>query len=226
MSAWDRLLTPADRQAFAASVFGARRGFGHRPALLVVDTTYDFVGTPEVSLEESTRDYPYSCGPAGWRAVAAMRPLLAAARASGVPVVYTRGESSAGPHWRLQPGRAHSPPGLPPGAAFVAEVAPRDGDIVITKSRPSAFFGTTIVSTLIDLRVGSLLVCGGSTSGCVRATVVDAFSYNYDVSVVEDATFDRWETSHAMALFDLQSRYADVVTLREACEHLDSLPSG
>ncbi len=83
-------------------------------------------------------------------------------------------------------------------------IAPQRGDVVIAKAKPSAFFGTPLLSYLIAWQVDTLLVAGG-TSGCVRATVVDAFSYNFLVSVVAEACFDRGQASHAINLFDMQA---------------------
>ncbi len=91
-----------------------------------------------------------------------------------------------------------------------AEVAPRPGEPVIRKAAPSAFFGTPLIALLRQLDVDSVIVVGESTSGCVRATVVDACSYRFDVTVVEECVFDRTESSHAINLFDMAQKYADV----------------
>lgn len=91
---------------------------------------------------------------------------------------------------------------------------------MVCKAKPSAFFGTPLLSVLIDLGVDSLVVCGGTTSGCVRATVVDAFSYNLAVAVAAEATFDRIEASHWMSLYDLNLKYAEVVSVGAAADHL------
>ena len=101
------------------------------------------------------------------------------------------------------------------------EVAPREDDFVVEKEKPSAFFGTPLLAYLIDLQVDTLVICGSTTSGCVRASVVDAFSYNYRVAVVEEAVFDRVEASHWISLFDMGQKYANVVELAEACTYLD-----
>jgi maleamate amidohydrolase len=105
----------------------------------------------------------------------------------------------------------------------VREIAPRDGDIVIRKDKPSVFFGTPLMSYLHELQVDTLLVAGTTTSGCVRATVVDAFSYNFKVVVVEECVFDRGQASHKVNLFDMQAKYADVVPLEAALGYLDEL---
>ena len=98
--------------------------------------------------------------------------------------------------------------------------------MVIRKDKPSVFFGTPLMSYLHELQVDTLLVTGTTTSGCVRATVVDAFSYNFKVVVVEECVFDRGQASHQVNLFDMQAKYADVVSLEDALRYLDKLPHG
>jgi nicotinamidase-related amidase len=105
----------------------------------------------------------------------------------------------------------------------VAEIAPSERDLVIEKRKPSAFFGTTLASHLVSLKVDTLIICGTSTSGCVRATVTDAFSYDYRVAIAEEATFDRGQASHAMALFDLDMKYANVTPVDEIVTYLEGL---
>jgi nicotinamidase-related amidase len=110
------------------------------------------------------------------------------------------------------------------GYEFVAEVAPREGDVLIPKKHPSAFFATPLVSHLIDFGVDTLVVTGCTTSGCVRCSVVDAFSYNFRVLVPSDCVYDRSATSHAVNLFDMASKYADVATAAEVMEKLRGIP--
>ena len=94
----------------------------------------------------------------------------------------------------------------------VSELAPGPDEVVIRKIKPSAFFGTPLASYLNELKIDSLVITGCTTSGCVRATVVDAFSLNYRVVIPSDGVFDRFELSHQVSLFDLSLKYADVVT--------------
>jgi nicotinamidase-related amidase len=112
------------------------------------------------------------------------------------------------------------------GNTIAPPIAPHAEDIVIRKSKPSVFFGTLLASYLVDLQADSILACGGTTSGCVRATVVDGFSYNYRMAVVEECTFDRGQASHAINLFDLRQKYADVITLEEAIGYLSTIRTG
>ena len=115
---------------------------------------------------------------------------------------------------------------MPRADDIVDEIAPRPEDVVIQKTKPSAFFGTPLLSFLIDLKVDSLIVCGGTTSGCVRAAVIDAFSQNLRCAVVAEGCFDRLESSHAMNLVDMQAKYADVVTAEEVLSFVATLPDG
>src|SRR5690606_9701181 len=104
------------------------------------------------------------------------------------------------------------------GYEFVREAAPREGDILIPKYQPSAFAGTTLLSHLIRLKIDSLVFAGCTTSGCVRASVVDAASLNYRCLVPEDAVYDRSFATHAVNLFDMASKYADVMPVAQALE--------
>jgi nicotinamidase-related amidase len=107
----------------------------------------------------------------------------------------------------------------------VAGIAPREGDILVPKRHPSAFFGTALTSYLIDLAADTLVVTGCTTSGCVRSSVVDAFAYNFRVAVPEDAVYDRSHVSHAVNLFDMSEKYADVMPAAELAEKLAALPA-
>ena len=109
---------------------------------------------------------------------------------------------------------------------IVDAIAPHPLDFVIAQTKPSVFFGTPFLAMLLDLKVDSLIVCGGTTSGCVRATAVDAFSHNLRCAVVAEACFDRLQASHAMSLVDLHAKYADVVGCDEALGFIGSLEPG
>ncbi len=215
MPAWDAYLTPRDREVFS------REGFGARPAILVVDMTYAFVGDRPEPLLDSIRQWPQSSGEDGWRAARSIRALLEAARGAGAPVFYTTPTETRAPRrWREKNARRAESDARADRNVIVPEIAPHPDDVVIRKERPSAFFGTPLLTHLVERGVDSVIVAGGTTSGCVRATVVDAFSYGLRVAVVEECVFDRGEASHAMSLFDMQQKYADVVTLRAAIASL------
>lgn len=109
------------------------------------------------------------------------------------------------------------------GYEFVPDVAPLPHDVLLPKKHPSAFFGTPLVSYLIDAGADSLVVTGCTTSGCVRGSVVDGFAYNFRIAVPEDAVYDRSQTSHAVNLFDMASKYADVMPTADVIEALKAI---
>jgi nicotinamidase-related amidase len=111
------------------------------------------------------------------------------------------------------------------GYRFPAAVAPRPGDVLLPKKHPSAFFGTPLASYLINLGVDTLVVTGCTTSGCVRGSVVDAFAYNFRALVPWDAVYDRSRVSHAVNLFDMSEKYADVMSVSDVLERLEQLPA-
>ena len=229
---WTRFLTERDKQVFAAGGFGARQGYGKRPALVVVDVNYSFCGERPEPILESIKRWRASCGAEAWDGIAAIRKLIDAAHARGLPVIYTTGMRredrwDAG-SWAWKNPRVTEKPRTETGAdgyTIVREIAPQPSDIVILKHKPSAFFGTPLSSFLVHLGVDSLLLTGTTTSGCVRATAVDAFSNNYRVAVIEEGCFDRSQASHAMSLCDLHEKYADVVSLEDALRFMSTLPS-
>lgn len=225
MGDWRASIPQQDWQAYEAAGFARPTGLGERPAVLVIDVQYRTVGDEPLPLLESiARWYRTSCGEAGWAAVAGIERLLAAARAQGVPVIYPY----VAPKAKIDGGRTGEKiPSLlevpDRGYEFVAETAPHPGDLLIPKRHPSAFFGTALTSYLIDMRVDSLIVTGCTTSGCVRASAMDAFAYNFRVAVVEDCVYDRSELAHAVNLFDIQAKYGDVIPLGAALAYLDGL---
>ncbi len=229
MTAWDDILPEVDRRVYEAGGYGRRMGFGPHPAVLVVDVNYDFIGDRPAPILESIRRWRYSCGEAGWTALRAIQRLLAAARAKAVPIVYTTVEHRADGFdygrdrdKNFRTGESTSVEGQR-GPQIPVEIAPEPADLVISKKKASAFFGTPLASYLIDLGVDTLLVAGVSTSGCVRATVTDGHAYNFRVCVVEEGTFDRGLLTHKINLFDMHMKYADVVTLGETEAYLASL---
>ena len=225
MKPWDKVISEEEQRAYRAAGFGHPSGVGERPALLIIDVQYRTVGTQPKPFWESLKEFPTSCGEVGWQAVRNIVPLLAEFRRRGWPVLYPHvaPKNKATDSGRL----AAKVPAImdiaQKGYEFVAEVAPREGDVLLPKKHPSAFFATPLVSHLIDLGVDTLVVTGCTTSGCVRCSVVDAFSYNFRVVVPYDCVYDRSATSHAVNLFDMASKYADVATSAEILERLRGL---
>lgn len=208
---WTGIVSDDEVRRYEAAGFGREGGLGKRPALLIIDVQYRTIGTRELPFWDSIGEFKTSCGEAGWQAVRHIAPLLARFRALGLPVLYPH----VAPKQSFDQGRlAAKVPDLmtvdASGYDFVAEVAPRDGDILLPKKHPSAFFGTPLASYLIDLGCDGVVVTGCTTSGCVRSSVVDAFAYNFHVTVPEECVYDRSATAHAVNLFDMAYKYADV----------------
>ena len=231
---WNKFLSERDKQVFAAAGYAARQGFGQRPAILVVDVNYAFCGDRPEPILESIKRWRNSCGAEAWEGVKAIKRLLAAARAKGLPVIYSTGvrrdDDWDRGSWNWKNSRAAERPRTQAsgqdGNTIVPDIAPQLQDIVIEKLKPSAFFGSPLLSFLVLLGADSLIVAGTTTSGCVRATVVDAFSNNYRVAIVEEGCFDRSQASHALSLCDMNAKYADVVRLEETLAYIESLPKG
>jgi nicotinamidase-related amidase len=233
MPIWDQFLTDRDKRVFVDSGYGRRAGFGQRPVVLVVDVNYNFVGDRPEPIEESVKRWRNSCGAEGWQAAEHIRTLVDTAREQGVPVIYSTGAPSRPDGFdrgRWSDKNSRNAEDLTvhqaDGNTIIAPIAPMPQDIVIEKGKPSVFFGTLLSSYLVDLQADSIIACGTTTSGCVRATVIDGFSLNFRMSVVEECTFDRGEASHAINLFDMHQKYADVVLLAETLEFLRQLPRG
>jgi len=231
---WDAYLTDRDKELLKMSGYGARQGFGRRPALMVIDVSYAFCGDRPEPIFESVKRFRNSCGEEAWQAIGVIRRLQDAARAKGLPIVHTnwsvRPDGWDIGSWAWKNSRTEERPVVRSSNLdaneFVREIAPQPTDIVVMKIKASGFHGTPMNSLLRLLNVDSLVVAGTTTSGCVRATVLDAFAENYRVSVVEDACFDRTQASHAINLFDMEQKYADVVSSGEAITHIESLPAG
>lgn len=222
---WDGIITAADMAIYAKAGFGRKGGLGQRPGIVIIDVQYRTVGLePLPILEAMEKYYPTACGDAGWKAVDHIARLLAAARPLGIPVFYPHVSPKAGYDAGRLGAKVPTIMGVDEkGYEFVPACAPQPGDVLIPKKHPSAFFGTPMASYLIDKRVDTLLVCGCTTSGCVRATVADAFAYNFHVAVVEECVYDRGAVSHAVNLFDIHSKYADVISLDESLAYLTGL---
>ena len=161
-----------------------------------------------------------------------IKRLVDAARAKGLPVIFTtnrkRPDLWDNGSWAWKNTRQYerrTETTVEPNA-IIRELGPEPQDILIEKQKPSGFYATPLQSYLTLLGCDSLLVGGTTTSGCVRATVLDAFNSNYRVAVVEDACFDRSQASHAVSLCDMHAKYADIVECAEVVEFINSLPAG
>lgn len=205
---------------YAAGGFGLALQPGRRPALLVIDfvRAYLVEGSPLYAAAEPAR--------------AAAQMLLEASRRAAIPVLHTNvryqpGGRDGGVFFRKVPAlscfEADARPEL---TAFAAGLEPIAGETVITKQYASAFFGTSLASTLTALGVDTVLIAGVSTSGCVRASAVDACQHGFVPLVVREAVGDRHPDPHEASLFDLQAKYAEVVSLKLALSYLEQAGAG
>ncbi|MDP2720154.1 MAG: isochorismatase family protein [Dehalococcoidia bacterium] len=228
MAVWDDIITERDKQVYEGSGMGGKRaGPGKKPAIVVIDVNYNWVGDKPEPILESIKRFPFSCGEEGWKAVNQIASLLPLAREKKVPVIYSTAQERASElekgRWLSKSKRSMEAARIDIGTQIVKEIAPMENDIVIRKTKPSIFFGTPLMSFLNMIGVDTLFFCGGTTSGCVRASVIDGFSYNFRVSIIEECTFDRGEVSHKVNLFDMNAKYGDVVSVAEVKKYLASL---
>lgn len=209
---WDCLLSERDRAVIEAAGYDEKgasnwdtRGMGESPMVLVIDVQRITVGA-DVPITEAVEESRIAMGEVAHRALEHVVPFVEFAREQGIPVTHTR---------VVPP--AYEPDD--PEVQIVDAIAPRDDEPVVDKRYASAFFGTDLVSRLVRAGVDTLVVVGDTTSGCLRATVVDAQQFGFDVVVPEECVFDRVDLSHRASLLDMWMKYADVrptAAVREA----------
>ncbi|MDR2114106.1 MAG: isochorismatase family protein [Bifidobacteriaceae bacterium] len=222
---WEDLIPTGDVHSFTGGLNAATRSMtaGSAPAIVIVDMTLAFVDSA----------YPTGHSETGWPCVQANAELLAAARQLNVPVYFTKDHPDP-THVKLPPERGRwktqgapsQPAELPPGDVIVQPLTPTEEEIVIYKgSKPSGFFGTPLGSYLIFQGIDTVIVTGMTTSGCVRATVLDAFMNNFHVVIPHECAADRSQISHKVNLFDMHMKYADVISLDECIDYLRTVAS-
>ena len=229
MAVWDDVLTGLDRQVFEQ--FRGAKELGKRPALVVVDVNYAFCGLKPEPILESIKTFRTSCGDRAWKAIPRLQTLIRTARQAGVPVVYSTGmdREVEGAGWANRARKANLLAPLDDetlekrklGNRIVKEIAPQRGDIVIRQVGPSVFFGTPLTTLLNERDVDTVIVTGTTTSGCVRATSVEAACLNFYVGIVEDCCFDRFELSHKVSLMDMHAKYGSVMAMVDAAKYFE-----
>jgi nicotinamidase-related amidase len=233
---WDKYLSERDKWLEEQSFFNKTPvNFGVKPALLLIDNCVGGLGDTPMPLQESLKHYPLSCGLEGWAAVAQQKRLLDLCRELDMLIIHTNIEIAPNsPLLFYQAVRSHAQRTMKPKSNaplqyksdtafdFTPDLAPIDEEVVILKSGASAFSGTPLAGVLSRFRIDTLLVCGESTSGCVRATVVDASMLCLHTIVVEECVYDRTEASHAINLYDMDQKYAAVKSIEEVMDWLNS----
>jgi maleamate amidohydrolase len=215
---WKDVIDPETLQIYQA--YRRKLHVGSNPAVLAIDLYNKAYLGGNRPVVEVDREFSGSCGENAWRALPHTQKLFAAARHAGVPVIYSTRHVDTG-------GVQSTNRNLKDLASDIYdikdELAPQAGELVIYKERASAFFGTPLIAHLQMKGIDSLIICGESTSGCVRASTVDAYSYGFHNTVVEECTYDRSMITHKVNLFDLHHKYADVMHIEDVLAHLDGL---
>lgn len=201
---------------YARQGFGQRLGLGHRPALLLVDFTNGFADPMMFGGGNITA------------AIETTQPVLAAFRRHRLPIAFTRivydADGSDAGLWCQKAPRLRDLTETSPASHIVAELAPLAGERIVQKTQASAFFATDLAPWLVRHGVDTVVVTGCTTSGCVRATVVDALSWNFRPIVLDDCVGDRALGPHQANLFDMAQKYADLMTAAELVGALDRRP--
>ena len=216
---WRDVVSPealAIYRAYARDTF-----VGERPALIAIDLynlAYD--GGPK-PVHELIHEYPSTCGEFAWAAIPPTVRLFAAARAAGLPIVYSSVDRAGGTRVEATNRRVNR---LGERSFEIREeFKPQAEDLIVLKQRASIFYGTPLLAHLVKLGVRSLIFCGESTSGCVRASVVDAVQSGFDVLVPRACVGDRAAGPHDANLFDIDAKYGDVVPVDDVLEYLGKL---
>jgi len=206
----------AAREVYARARLGESVTLGSRPAVLVVDFSCGFTDPGSTLGSDLTAE------------VAATRRLLDAARAKGLPVVFTTiGYDPSLKDGGLWLQKVPALGELRVGGRWVEidpRLEPREDEPVVLKKGASAFFGTNLASILITQRVDSVVLCGATTSGCIRATAIDLLQLGWPTLVPRECVGDRAQAPHDANLFDIQAKYADVVPLGDALDYVESVP--
>lgn len=228
--AWKDLLTDHDREVIQRGSWALRAGFGRSPALIIVDAQNYMTGVR--GAPDNKEKFPLSCGNGGFAAVERIAALQASARRNGVPVFQTRfvvnpdADDCGMFHRKVGAGIGRGD-GLYFEGTFGAEIVeplrPLKGELVFDKKKKSAFFGTPLLSLLIDHRIDTCIVTGGSTSNCVRATAIDCEQHNFFTIIPEEAVFDRIDIAHRVSLFDMNRFCGDVMPCAEVLAYLDGI---
>jgi maleamate amidohydrolase len=210
------IIPQSDLEAYEKAGFGRLMGFGKRPCVIVIDMTYGFVDPSN----------PLAYGSMGATAVRNLVDLLYAARRKQIPIIYTTGLNAVSN--LASPSISRKVIVSNPRSReneIVEEIKPAAEDIVIPKGKASVFFGTPLLSILHHFEVDTLIVTGAMTSGCVRATVVEAASYDYYVIVPLECVADRAIVPHKVNLFDMHMKYADVIPMSQVIKYIGTLPT-
>ncbi len=225
---WEDVLSDIDKQVIVKGGYGKRRGYGKHPIMMIIDPQWNYMGANK-PIQEQWDEWPSGVGKAAWDGVGPIKKIVDKMHEKGYPVIITRNvqkktlkfDSFSNKTNRDQTKYIDGNP----ATEIIPELAPAPQDIVIDKAYASVFYGTPIQSYLVKLGVDTIIMTGGSTSGCVRASTIDAIERSYNVAMVADCVFDRISISHKAGLLDCWMKYCDVVDSEDVLAYLDSLPA-
>lgn len=216
MKDWMKIIPAEELKTYQQGGFMGQGQLGERTALVVVDVTMGFCGSEGKSLEEAIAEFGPACGPVSWETMPRIAGLISLFRELGRPVIFTRSHLADTAYVGKATKSKRATNTIPEGFNdFPDAIAPRQGEWVLEKTKASAFFQTPLAAYLVQRQIDTVIVCGVSTSGCVRASVVDSFSNGFNTFVVDDCCFDRSNFAHCANLFDMNAKYATVVSLDE-----------
>jgi len=218
---WKDVMSPEILEIYTA--YKRPTYIGKQPALVAIDLyKMVFDGGP-LPVLEAFKKFPSSCGINAWNAVKPIQEVLALVRAHKFPVFYTTGDVRKQAKPKIVTATRRQTVSADPvrDNEIMDEFKPEPQDVIIPKQRASGFYGSPLAAHLVQLGIDTVIIVGESTSGCVRASVIDAYSLGFHVVVVEEGVFDRSTLNHKVNLFDMHHKYADVMNLKEFKKQLE-----
>ena len=224
MPIWDNVVPESEREIYQKAGFGKAPNWHGKPALVIIDALWSFIGHHPVEVLEAINEYPTACGKPGLDALGKIAQALNFFRSRGLPVIYVCADGKLRDVYGATV-RSRTPVAPAASDAFDIpdQIAPTNQEPVVYKTKASAFFRTPLDILLRNLGVRVVLIAGSTTSGCIRASAVDCHSHGFETILLEDAIWDRSQFSHAVSLFELSMKYASVATVESACREIGAL---
>lgn len=221
MGDWGSIIPEDVREVYVKAGFGKTANWSGNPALVIIDALWSFIGHERVDVLEAIKEYPTACGNYGWDGLDKIAQVLRFFRDMDLPVIYVCADGRMRNLFGATT-RTKSPVSPEDKEAFAIPeiITPLAGEPVVYKTKASGFFRTPLDVLLRKSGVDTVLLAGSTTSGCIRASCVDAYSLGFETILLEDAIWDRSFFSHSVSLFELSMKYASVVDVDTACTRL------
>lgn len=223
---WDTVVPESEREIYRKAGFGKAANWEGKPALVIIDALWSFIGHHPVDVLEAINEYPTACGKPGLVALDKIAQALNFFRGNGLPVIYVCADGKLRDvYGATVRSRTSVTPETSDAFDIPDQIAPINQEPVVYKTKASAFFRTPLDILLRNLGVKVVLIAGSTTSGCIRASTVDSHSHGFETVLLEDAIWDRSQFSHAVSLFELSMKYASVATVEAACNAISGTAS-